>query len=190
MTAFDDIVVVLLAAGLSRRFGPVDKLMAPLAGKPLAFHAAATLAALPFGRKLAVCKPGDDVLTRSLGDLGFSIVTNPEPEAGQGTSLALGAKAAALAGKQGLLVCLADMPLITAGDVSALIDAWRRDPVRPAAASASDYLGAPALFPAAALPALSELAGDRGARALLGDATAVVIDAAHLKDFDRPADFG
>jgi len=190
VSGLDDIAVLLLAAGLSRRYGTGDKLLAPLAGKPLALHAAAMLAALPFGRRLAVCKPGDDVLPRRLVALGFAVVTNPEPEAGQGTSLALGAKAAGAAGKAGLLVCLADMPFVSAADIEELVAAWRRDSARPAAAGAGGYLGAPALFPASALPALARLSGDRGARALLADAVPVAVDPAHLRDFDRPEDFG
>ena len=39
-------VGILLAAGQSRRFGPTDKLMAPLHGRPLVTYAAATLRAV------------------------------------------------------------------------------------------------------------------------------------------------
>ena len=83
MTQLDDIAVLVLAAGLSHRYGEGEKLLAPLAGKPLALHIAETLAAMPFHRKLAVCKEAGDELGRGLAGLGFQVLVNAEPEAGQ-----------------------------------------------------------------------------------------------------------
>jgi molybdenum cofactor cytidylyltransferase len=188
VTKLDDIAVVLLAAGLSRRYGEGEKLLAPLAGKPLAFHVAETLAAMPFHRRLAVCKEAGDELGRGLAGFGFQVLVNPEPEIGQGRSLALGAKAAV--GARALVVCLADMPYVTRGDVEALVEAWRADPERPVGSKAGEYFGVPAIFPAPAFVALMELSGDHGARGLLQGAGAVAMDARHLQDFDRVEDFG
>jgi molybdenum cofactor cytidylyltransferase len=184
----DDIAVLVLAAGLSRRYGEGEKLLAPLAGKPLALHIAETLAAMPFHRKLAVCKEAGDELGRGLAGLGFQVLVNPEPETGQGHSLALGAKAAI--GSHALVVCLADMPYVTRGDVEALVEAWRADPERPAGSRAGAYFGVPAIFPAPVFAELMELSGDHGARGLLQGAGAVAVDAGHLRDFDRVEDFG
>lgn len=188
MTALDEVAVVLLAAGLSTRFGAADKLMAPLSGKPLAFHIAETVARMPFARKLAVCRSSGDVLGRGLAGLGFQVLVNPEPESGQGSSLALGAKAAV--GTRALVVCLADMPYVAHSDLDALVSAWRADPERPFASGAGDYVGVPAVLPAPFFSTLMDLSGDRGAKALLQDAGIVGVDAAHLRDFDRPEDFG
>jgi molybdenum cofactor cytidylyltransferase len=188
VTDCSDIAVLVLAAGLSRRFGDGDKLLQKLEGRPLAFHVAETLQPLPFHRKVVVCRDAGDPLGRGFADRGFLVVVNPEPEAGQGASLALGTKAAM--GAAALIVCLADMPHVARGDIENLVAAWRAAPDRPAAARAGDYFGVPALFPAAAYPALMALTGDRGARGLLADATAVAVDPAHLGDFDRPEDFG
>ena len=188
MTQLDDIAVLVLAAGLSHRYGEGEKLLAPLAGKPLALHIAETLAAMPFHRKLAVCKEAGDELGRGLAGLGFQVLVNAEPEAGQGSSLALGAKAAI--GARALVVCLADMPYVTREDIEALVDAWRADPERPVGSKAGEYFGVPAIFPAPIFAELMELSGDHGARRLLQDAGEVAVEAGHLKDFDRVEDFG
>ncbi|MGV3695286.1 MAG: NTP transferase domain-containing protein, partial [Paracoccus marcusii] len=45
---------LLLAAGASRRFGPSDKLLAPVAGMPLVAHAAQAMRATPLDDRIAV----------------------------------------------------------------------------------------------------------------------------------------
>ena len=47
--------LVVLAAGASRRFGTENKLLQPLAGKPLLCHTLERAAALPVARRVAVC---------------------------------------------------------------------------------------------------------------------------------------
>src|SRR3546814_2892271 len=66
MIAAENISAILLAAGGSRRFGTSDKLLAPVAGAPLALHAAARIMELAPGRRIAVCPDGDGPLARRL----------------------------------------------------------------------------------------------------------------------------
>lgn len=182
---------VLLAAGRSERFG-ADKLLAPLAGRPLLAHAAAALAAAGLGRRIAVVAAGADDRAAALSDLGFAIVFNPKPEAGQGASLALGAERARQDRPRALLVALADMPFVTPGHIQALLTALDPDDPRAAAASwAEGTPRPPVAFGAGWLDELCGLSGDRGARALLADAANVAALAAPsetLADIDAPAD--
>ncbi|HTJ59284.1 MAG TPA: nucleotidyltransferase family protein [Devosiaceae bacterium] len=187
MSALGDIAVVLLAAGLSRRFGPEDKLEAILEGRPLALHAAETLAALAFGRKLAVCASPKGLVPSHLQALAFEIIINPAAERGQGSSLALGAAAAAAS--DGIMICLADMPYVRPGLLHRIVEAWDGDRARTVAAQGAGYLGPPVLFPRQAYPALLALEGDRGAKHLLVDAIAVTATPPELRDFDLPGDF-
>jgi molybdenum cofactor cytidylyltransferase len=182
------ILAVLLAAGLSRRFGAEDKLVAPYRGKPLALHAAGTLTALPCAGLVAVCR-NESALTPLLTDLGFTIRVNDQPERGQAHSLALAAIAAMAAGAEAMLICLADMPEVTPALLEEIAARFEPDEPAPVATASGDYRGPPVLFPAHLFPALAALDGDRGARHLLTKAIWVETPPAAVTDFDTPEDF-
>jgi len=180
-----DPAVVLLAAGLSRRYGAVGKLVANYRGKPLALHSADTLNAVALSQRIAVCRSGDEDLAALLRRRGFTIVLNPDTARGMGSSLALGIEAVV---GDATVVCLADMPNVSAGHINAVIETGQRTGI---AASASDGgpPTPPAYFGRAHFAHLLSLDGDRGARGLLGNAPLVVAPAAELADVDTPADF-
>ena len=168
------LTVLMLAAGLSRRFGAQDKLMADLGGRPLIAHALAAQAGLTAERvSLVGALDGTAELLRAAG---FGLVVNPASERGQGGSLALGA-AAVTSGR--VLVMLADMPFVTPDLLARLaacegravaFDGRRRSP--------------PALFAGADRPALLAAAGERGARDLLTAAEPVPVASGELDDVD------
>lgn len=186
MTGSDKIAAVVLAAGLSSRF-PGDKLLHPLAGKPLAAHIADTLLGLPLSHRLAVCQATHPDRDAIFATRGFEIIINPAPERGMASSLALAARRAIALDVDALVVCLADMPNVTAEHLVQLI-ATARD--SPAAATAIDGRpGPPAVFGRALLPELARLAGDRGARELLAQAALFAADADLGRDYDTLADF-
>jgi molybdenum cofactor cytidylyltransferase len=187
--AATDVVAVVLAAGLSRRYAQGDKLIRTIAGKPLALHIADTLRTLPFARLISVCSRPVGPVASGFAERGFEIIVNPDPARGQGTSLALAADAVR-ASAPAMLVCLSDMPFVTEAHLRALLD--RFDPAAgiDAVASANGPTrGPPALFGAVHLPALAALSGDRGARPLLQAAALVAASAGELKDFDTAEDF-
>lgn len=100
---------VLLAAGQSRRFGPGDKLLAPLAGRPLVCHAAGALAASGVGALAAV------VSSPAVAALlpGFAALrVGPGLPMARSLARALVEHARALDAAR-LLVCLGDMPGVT-----------------------------------------------------------------------------
>jgi len=59
------VVVMLLASGLSRRYGRRDKLMARLGHKPLIDHSADVIASLQVLARVAVCPPSTASATPS-----------------------------------------------------------------------------------------------------------------------------
>ena len=183
MIAADRVALVLLAAGASHRFGVADKLAAPFRGRPLAHHAADTLAGMPFAGRFVVVGAGPS----PLADRGFTLIANPAPEAGQSRSIALGVAAARAAGARAVLIALADMPLVTTGHVQRLL--MRHEGDRSIVASGDGARRAPpALFGRAHFDALCHLDGDGGMRALLAGATIVPVTPGELADVDTPAD--
>jgi molybdenum cofactor cytidylyltransferase len=179
--------VILLAAGLSRRYGAVGKLVASYRGKPLAEHAATTLAGLPFSRHIAVCRSGDDDLAAILKGLDFTIVRNPDSARGMASSLALGVEAAGQ--PEALLVCLADMPLVTESHLLDLVGRVTPGGIVASTMGLRDAPTPPAAFAREYIPELLRLEGDKGARHLLQLAERVVAPDGTLSDFDTPEDF-
>ena len=182
------IFAIVLAAGLSRRFGEGDKLMAPLQGQPLAAHIADTIASMDLAGRIAVCRAENGALAELFRQRGFSVVANRDSMAGQSSSLRLGVAAAQKGGADAVMVCLADMPFVRPRHLSDLIGLGHTD----LAASMSEDGGPPmppAVFARHHFAALAALTGDGGARTLLRQAPTLRCPARDLRDFDRAADF-
>lgn len=182
---------VVLAAGLSRRMGADPKLMLPWQDRPLIDHSLTSVADLD--AVVAVVPPAPHPVTAHLAARpDLETVVNPQPAAGLGASLALGAQHLRDRVDR-LLVLPGDMPAITADTVTALLKAADANPDRSIAFPVyRGRRGHPVLFDAAHLPALSALSGDEGARALLaaqgGQALAVPVgDPGVVRDVDDPA---
>jgi molybdenum cofactor cytidylyltransferase len=183
MIRAERVALVLLAAGLSTRFGADDKLAEPLNGLPLGLHAASMTATLPFAVRIAVtgASPPD------FAAHGFTTVENDDPAAGQGHSIALGAQAARAPGVDAILVMLADMPFVTADHIMALLDGM--DESRAVVASTSgDWSGPPALFGDVHFDMLTRLSGDHGPRQLIRTAKLITASPAILADIDTRQD--
>jgi molybdenum cofactor cytidylyltransferase len=174
--------VILLAGGLSRRFGPEDKLLSHYQGLPLIEHAARAIAPLPFGRKIAVVRSDAPLLRERLAPFGFAFVENDAPEEGLARSITLGIAQASK--MDAAVLALGDMPRIPASHLEALcLGVAGSSPVM-----ASFGLGrptVPAAFAASVFGELTDLKGDRGAQALLSQASLIPIDPALMLDIDE-----
>ncbi len=181
---FSDLAGVLLAAGRGRRFGG-NKLEAMFEGKMLGMHAAATLARVGCGWLFAVHDPAHAGLAAALDAQGFALIANDDADRDLSHSLALAIGAARATEATALLVCLGDMPFVTAAHLCAVIAAGKD---RVVASALGDTRMPPALLPRSCWPALATQTGDIGARTLSGDATLVRASAALLADIDTQAD--
>jgi len=181
--------VVLLAAGMSRRFGS-SKLMADVAGKRVLEIALAQLLDLRAGRLIVVVGPESVIELPGLRNPAVTIARNAKPAAGLSSSIRIGLRGVG-PGADGVMLCLADQVAVSADDYRRLVEAWRARPEAPAAAFYREQLGAPAIFPRSWFGDLRALAGDRGAGALLrsqrGSVVAVDMPVAEF-DIDTPAD--
>ncbi|MEY2928372.1 MAG: hypothetical protein RL367_2849 [Pseudomonadota bacterium] len=173
----DEVAIVLLAAGRSRRFGAA-KLDAPLHGQALGLHAAQFYAGFGFAQHLVVKGQGGP----DYAALGYTIITNPAPAQGQASSLRLGMGAVRA---KACLIALADMPFVTRAHITALLDGFDGDRI---ASSLDGRTMPPALFGAQHFATLMALEGDQGARLLLRGARAIAGDAKCLADIDHPGD--
>lgn len=180
------IACILLAAGEGRRFGG-NKLEAAFGGKMLGLHAAETLAAMGFGAMVAVGNSRYTRLNPALLHLGFRLVINPDPSAGQATSLAVGVKALVDGDWDGILVALADMPYVNSGHLGLLVQGFGNGGKAHCSSNGVAKMP-PAVFGPSDWPLLAGLSGDQGARVLLTDAIAILAEAATLKDIDLPDD--
>jgi molybdenum cofactor cytidylyltransferase len=182
----DRIAAVILAAGLSTRFGG-DKLVYPYAGKPLAAHIADTLAAMPVRWRIAIVPPAPSARRELFAERGFELVTNPEPREGMGASLALAAHRAMELDAEALLVCLADMPNVTGAHLMRLIEASESND--PVATGFDGSRGPPVVFSSRLFPELAAISGDHGAKHLLASARLIATPPGLARDFDTRGDF-
>jgi len=176
-------IAVVLAAGLSKRFGG-DKLLVPLQGKPLAAHVAATMAVLDGTHCIAVCSPSE-ARQAIFTEHGFEIVVNADPRRGLASSLALGARRALDLAAERMLVCLADMPFVSVAHLRLLLAA-EGDVVTTESDGARSP---PAVFSRPMILQLTQLMGDAGARHLLRGAAVIHVAPEMVRDFDLPLDF-
>ena len=186
-----NLVAVVLAAGASSRMGK-DKLWLTIEGLPIVLRVVDAVAGGTLDAwRIVVRDPAPFA-----GHVGEErLLVHPVPDQGMGSSLAIGAAwAAQHHPESGLMVVLADMPWLTAGDLDLLAAAFGFAEGKDIVAPVTDgRRGHPVLFPADLVPELAVLTGDRGARDVIERNADRVSDVrtpieAFLRDVDEPAD--
>ncbi len=185
------IAALVLAAGQSRRMGATNKLTALVDGKPMVAHAVD--AALASSASTVVVVTGHQAaeVRASLGDRPVALVNNSEFAEGLSASLKVGV-AALPDGIDGAVVCLGDMPRVTAADLDRLIGAF--NPLEGRAIVVPTWNGKrgnPVLWDRRFFAAMQDLSGDVGAKHLIGENEEVVAEvpmdrAGVLLDVDTP----
>jgi molybdenum cofactor cytidylyltransferase len=185
------ILGVVLAAGLSRRMGQ-PKLLLTLEGKPVLRHAVERMLAGGVDETVIVVPPEHGDLEAALAGIPVRFAVNPKPEAGQGSSIAVGVSAAP-AGAEALLIALGDQPRLPPQVIPGLIAAFRRMGKAITAPRYREGQGNPVLFGPQVISELRALTGDSGARAVIEkDASRVAwvdFDESMPADVDTPEDY-
>ena len=194
----DRVAALVLAAGASRRAGPTNKLLHPLARPGRAARVPMVRAtverALEAGADETLVVTGHDAeaVGAALDGLDVRLVHNPAAASGMASSLVRGVSALAASARpaDAVLVCLADMPLVRPDTLAALVAAWRAAPDAPAVVPVhGGRRGNPVLLGRTRFDDVLSLAGDVGARSLLrGDGVLEldVDDPGVLVDHDTP----
>ena len=141
---------VLLAAGAGRRLGHMPKPLLELDGVPLIRVQLAALLAAGVAEVVVVIGHYAAEIEAQLQGLPVKRVRNPNPDAGQSTSVQIGLQHLR-PDVDAVIVALADQPLVTAADIHALIHAFNQ---RASVASmvvprVADTPGNPVMFDAA-----------------------------------------
>lgn len=182
MITVENTVLVLLAAGLSRRYGDVgSKLDEDFLGKPLGLHVAVALEDMPFKERIAViggCRI-------DYGQYDFRVVRNPHVEEGIASSIRLGVECARETDAEAVMFALADMPRVTASHIYRMFDV-ADSPNCVVASSDGKQPKPPAIFGRGRFDYLMTLQGDGGGRDLVAAGRHVVTAPAELIDVDTP----
>lgn len=182
---------LVLAAGLSRRMGQ-PKLLLPLLGRPVIRWTVERMLEAGVERVVVVAGHEQAAIEAALSGLAVTVVANPEPEAGQGRSIAVGLGALP-ADTERALIGLGDQPDVPREVVSGLAEALGRGGAAIAAPVYREGRGNPVLFHRRVFAELLGLSGDRGARAVVerdpSRVALVVFDLPMPKDVDTREDY-
>ena len=186
------VAAVLLAAGQSRRMGTLNKLLQVVDGAPMVVRAADALQAAQVESIVVVLGHEAEHVRTVLGGRDLTFVENPDYAEGLSTSLRRGLAAIA-EDVDAVLICLGDMPRVSAAQINRLIAAF--NPLEGRAICLPTHRGKrgnPVLWARQFVAEMSEIGGDVGARHLLGEHADVVCevemaeDNAVLLDIDTP----
>jgi molybdenum cofactor cytidylyltransferase len=185
------VAAIVLAAGRSTRMGAANKLLAEVDGAPMVRRAVE--AALASQARPVVVVTGNEQgkVQAALRGCKVTFAHNPDFAAGMSTSLKKGLGALP-ADSEGAVVCLGDMPMVGGGVLDRLIGAF--DPLEGRAICVPTWNGKrgnPVLWARRFFPEMAELAGDVGAKHLIGEhadlvAEVAMPDDAVLTDIDTP----
>jgi molybdenum cofactor cytidylyltransferase len=180
---------VVLAAGASRRFGSPKQLV-QFERKPLIQRVIAGATELAGSAVTVVLGAYAAEIAATLAPGTAGIIVNREWQEGIGSSIR--AAVARLPGAcDGVLLLLADQPLVGSHSLGRLAAAWRRQPRSIIASRYRAVTGVPAIFPRWCFSDLAALRGDQGARLVLRRYPDHVVRLAHPEaevDIDYPED--
>ncbi len=171
---------IVLAAGLSLRMGRV-KLLLDWGGQPVIRQAVEQVRAGGVDDLIVVVGREAAAMREALSGLPLRFVENPEPEAGQASSIVCGVSALGPAASAAL-IALGDQPALPPEVIPRLLETFNRTGKAIVGPLYRGVQGNPVLFAAAVFPELRALAGDRGARSVVEKDPARVA----LVPFDLP----
>jgi molybdenum cofactor cytidylyltransferase len=189
------IVGIVLAAGASSRMGR-PKALLPLGGETFVSCVCRTLLAAGVDDVVVVAGAELEAVTSAVYRAGLSvrIIENPRRHEGQLSSLLAGLAVADRPGVEAVVVHLVDAPLVAAGTVRAVMDAFRRTRAPVVRPVINGRHGHPVLFARSVFDELRRADPSVGAKAVVrahaADACDVPVDdEGACRDIDTPEDY-
>lgn len=133
---------IVLASGISTRFGDQDKLTMPYRGTPMLRWVLDALPQPLFARRLVIARSA--AVANLAREAGFEVLLHDLSDVSD--TIRLGTQA--MADMDGCLYAVGDQPLLTACTVQRVVDMFLADPNRIVRAGKDGRVGNPALFPA------------------------------------------
>jgi len=160
-------VIVLLAAGESRRYNGIKQL-ADINGEPMVRRVARMVMATR-AKVIVVTGAHAEKVGAVLADLPLLISHHAAWSEGMGSSLAAGIHQVRthFPSASGALLCLADQPLLETAWYERMLARHQQEPNRILATEQDGVAGPPVLFPPDCFGELMQWSGHRGAQALL-----------------------
>ncbi|MDR7523252.1 MAG: nucleotidyltransferase family protein [Armatimonadota bacterium] len=184
------VAAVVLAAGASVRMGR-PKLAIPVRGTPMIRRAAQAALGSRCREVIVVLGAHADVYRPLLDGLDVRLVVNPDPAEGMGSSIRTGVEAVSPEAT-GVVILLADQPLVGAEVIDRLIETAVTERRRIVASAYHGTVGPPVYFDRALFLELLTLEGDRGARSVIEahpqEGVAIAIPEPMAADVDLPGD--
>lgn len=184
------ISAIVLAAGRASRMGSL-KQVARLGGEPLLAHILRTVRAAGIKDIVVVLGFGAEEIRKEIALDGIRVVENPGYEQGISSSIQMGLMKVPIK-TSGVLVMLADQPLVQPSTLAKLIAEYRRSRSQATIPMHQGKLGNPVLLDRTLFGAASQLSGDQGFRSILRNLPGVsrveVDDPGILLDIDTQED--
>jgi len=172
------IAVLIMAAGASRRMDGIKQLM-PWKDSNFLMETIKTVQQTSATSIHVVLGSNAEFINSecNLKEKNIEIIVNSNWENGLGESIAHGVK---MLLKQtpsldGVLICLADQPLLSSVYLDSLIEEFIKHPTKIIATNYHKKVGVPALFPNLLFEKLTTLKGDFGAKEILNNEGNVII---------------
>ncbi len=157
---------VILASGLSRRFGERNKLLVPVAGEACVRLVARAYVHAGLRPVLAVVGHQAREISDALADLPVHCVANPDYELGMSRSLVRGVGALPPA-TPAAVIGVADQPFLTLAIIERIVEAWQSTGAPIVVPVYGDQRGNPVLFARRFFPELRAVEGDKGGRSVV-----------------------
>jgi len=189
------IVGIILAAGASSRMGR-PKALLPLGGETFVSCVCRTLTVAGVDEVVVVAGAELEAVTSAVHQAGLSarIIENPRRDEGQLSSVLAGLAVADRPGVEAVVVHLVDAPLVAAGTVRAVMDAFRRTHAPVVRPIMNGRHGHPVLFARSVFDELRRADPSMGAKAVVraheADVCEVLVDdEGACRDIDTPEDY-
>lgn len=164
------IVVLIMAAGASSRMKGIKQLL-PWKDSNFLLETISTAKESNADSVYVVLGANAETIMAEckLQEKDTTVFFNPNWSLGLGNSIAFGVKKLRESSSlpDGILICLADQPLLSATYLDLLISNFKKDSSKLITTNYKNRVGVPALFPKSIYPKLVLLEGDQGAKDLL-----------------------